>query len=327
MALVDSFVLTVCAAALACCILHPTLVFGSNHIQARSSSTASCTCETATTMLTCTAQPTGCDADEMPYGDSCYRFLRDNRKNRKAAHRDCIARNGHLVYIESEDEQNFLAFYESFFYQDGSGNDERYWIGLIATSNYIWLDGSPLHRDLSTFVDNTQLGCIFVQEGDSHQIVSEVGNCGTARRFICEFPPLTADVCQDEERASGESCYIFFDSPKTQSEAQATCQTLAGGHLLYIETEDEVTFIESLLGDTGQSEYWIGLMTQYVWLDGSNATYQAYDSESHNSRGQCFRMYPGSDFKWNDRSCGTKYAYVCERELTAPEMQDVSGMH
>ncbi|XP_022106577.1 uncharacterized protein LOC110987800 isoform X2 [Acanthaster planci] len=300
-----------------------------HHIQRRSTNGMSCTCETPKTMLTCADQPTGCDRGEKLYRESCYRFIHEDLKSRDAAHKDCIVRKGHLVYIESEAEQAFLAFYGVFFSDSNihrAGN--HYWTGLIATRNYTWLDGSPYRRNLFTLEDDAPSGCIYVT---GRRTRFYAGNCGLAMAYICEFPLLTIDVCQDASRAKtfGESCYLFFDIiSKTFYEAKSVCEFLPGGHLLYIETQDELKFIEELLGKIDSfRRYWIGLMTQYVWLDGVLATYQAFvpNDYSHNHLGRCFRLYPDNDFRWNDFDCGMNYAYVCERELMAPKMQKLQG--
>ena len=89
-----------------------------------------------------------CDPEERRYGNSCYRFIRDARKSRNGSHEDCVHRHGHLVYVESEGEQTFLATVASSFYNGNAANENHYWIGLIPTRTLVWLDGSPVYQSL-----------------------------------------------------------------------------------------------------------------------------------------------------------------------------------
>ena len=134
--------------------------------------------------------------------------------------------------------------------------------------------------------------------------------------------------CQDGTiRGHGDSCYVFSDpaQTKSQDDAQISCSIVYQGHLLYIETYEELSVISGLIPDT--EEYWIGLMSEYVWLDGTPATYQDFQpsNASHNNGDLCFRLRPHNNFLWNSFKCDIRYAYICERNITRDTKRNTRG--
>ncbi|XP_038058564.1 C-type mannose receptor 2-like [Patiria miniata] len=266
-----------------------------------------------------------CDDDEVLYGGSCYRFIHDELKLRDDAHRDCIARNSHLVYIESQEEQTFLTNRSRRYGTDNTVASNHYWIGLIPTSSNVWLDGNPARNDLFEFSQDSAAGCFSLSKSSGN--VSLHGeNCNRDRYYVCERPY----ECPLGGFNHSGSCYWVGGSRQSHLSAQGGCSD-DGGHLLYIESQDELQFINNNLAIEDNVRYWIGLTTQYAWLDGSRAIYQGFvqtNQYSNNQGSLCFRLRPLDDFLWNDIGCNTNYAYICERELpvTPHETQQNPGI-
>ncbi|XP_038058562.1 macrophage mannose receptor 1-like [Patiria miniata] len=287
---------------------------------------ATCECGSESATLTCSDEPTDCDDGEVSHGGSCYRIIRDDLKSRDDAHRDCIARNSHLVYIESEEEQTFLSNHSESLVGNGSRkNDDvmnHYWIGLIPTSSNVWLDGNQTRNDLFEYSDGSAAGCFSLSKSNGNLRLSGE-NCDVDRQFICEFPYTCTSPLEQYFNHDG-SCYWVGGPMKSHLSARGDCSD-KGGHLLYIESQDELRFINSSVISEDGVGYWIGLATQYAWLDGSRAIYQGIvqTDASNNGGSLCFRLRAENDFLWNDIGCNTNYAYICERELPVISSQEI----
>ncbi|XP_038058567.1 uncharacterized protein LOC119729846 [Patiria miniata] len=282
---------------------------------------ATCECRTESATLTCSEEPTDCDDDEVSHRGSCYRFIRDDRMSRDDAHRDCIARNSHLVYIETEEEQTFLANHsESLIGSDNRNNvRNHYWIGLIPTSSNVWLDGNQANNDMFEISQDSAAGCFSVYKS-SGKLLLHGENCDQNHYFICERP---RECSLGVHVNHNSTCYWISESWWLQLSAKGFC-TNNGGHLLYIESQDELQFINSNLPIVDGVRYWIGLTTQYAWMDGSRAIYQGFaQSQYSNNKGSlCFRLHPADAFLWYDRVCSQNYAYICEREIPVLSSQE-----
>ncbi|XP_022111655.1 uncharacterized protein LOC110990879, partial [Acanthaster planci] len=277
-----------------------------------------CTCTSASdsSTLTCSEEPTDCEVDEVLHRRSCYRFLRGNSdlKSRDDAHRDCIARNSHLVYIESVEEQTFLANHcHRQSPRDSSiSAADHYWIGLIPTTNNTWLNRSLAHNDLFEFSQDSKAGCFSLYKSRGEvRLIGE--NCNRKNQFICERPY----ECRAGYYVNHEGSCYWFGRQKIFILARDSCRYW-GGHLLYIESESELQFIDSHFDSENSARYWIGLITQYVWLDGSRAVYQDFGQREHsnNDDSLCFKLSPIDNFLWYDWDCSSNYSYICEREKT-----------
>lgn len=81
-----------------------------------------------------------------------------------------------------------------------------------------------------------------------------------------------------------------------------------------IDNALENDFVTSLSLDT----LWIGLndISQegvYVWASGSTAAYRRWSSGQPNNEGGQNCVHMTSSTNWNDFSCKSTYAYVCEK--------------
>ena len=90
---------------------------------------------------------------------------------------------------------------------------------------------------------------------------------------------------------------------------------------------------------------WIGFhrdptdTAHWLWVDGSSANYTNWAKEEPNNAGElcrelcrenCVEMYPPSLVpagKWNDISCNTSLAYVCEITGESSMYESVTSVH
>ncbi|XP_010896753.2 C-type lectin domain family 4 member E isoform X3 [Esox lucius] len=79
------------------------------------------------------------------YNGSCYHFSEDIL-NWEQSQYACIREGGHLVIIESQQEQNFIRL------KVGNMNDQNnYWIGMTDMKEegvWVWMDNTPLNKSI-----------------------------------------------------------------------------------------------------------------------------------------------------------------------------------
>ncbi|CAM9984519.1 unnamed protein product, partial [Heterosigma akashiwo] len=110
------------------------------------------------------------------------------------------------------------------------------------------------------------------------------------------------------------ACYYYNEDSLSRDDAQTTCEAL-GGMLASIDFSDVDIGVLDL---TGGTTAWIGLNDEstegtYVWADGTSVDYTNWNSGEPNDWGDsedCVEMT--SSGGWNDQSCSTTQASVCE---------------
>eukprot|EP00057_Strongylocentrotus_purpuratus_P024268 XP_011678742.1 PREDICTED: CD209 antigen-like protein D [Strongylocentrotus purpuratus] len=132
-----------------------------------------------TTISTCSSPPVDCE-----FGGSLYNFS-TSEMNHASAVSACSEYGSHLVFIESQEEEDFIM-------EHGQCNDwNTYWIGLtgLSLSEARWLDGSSLtysNFDQYSFNDNVNCFRIKCTGQYSRWRHWRDRDCSTQYRFICE---------------------------------------------------------------------------------------------------------------------------------------------
>ncbi|XP_078392498.1 C-type lectin domain family 4 member E-like isoform X2 [Cetorhinus maximus] len=84
-----------------------------------------------------------CQSGWKVHNHHCYRFSTE-RVNWDSAKRQCESQNSHLIFINTEQEQNFII-------KSIENNPGSHWIGLTdreSEGNWKWVDGSPVRWSL-----------------------------------------------------------------------------------------------------------------------------------------------------------------------------------
>ncbi|KPP61677.1 hypothetical protein Z043_120194 [Scleropages formosus] len=92
----------------------------------------------------CKACPSGWNF----HAGKCYYFSSDKMAWNASA-RSCITMGGHLVMIDSEEEQKFLLGEMS---TKMTGDDDKFWIGLSDAEEegrWLWMDKTPLNKSVT----------------------------------------------------------------------------------------------------------------------------------------------------------------------------------
>lgn len=207
----------------------------------------------------------------------------------------CIARGGHLATITSEEENSLVysllqneefdnvlfGLYQSsgtwtwvneeqsefLFWAEGEPNDGKskpHGMYSKAYPNGEWVDGK--------FLSDTSA---YVCEWDSGVYLTEAVKTDTNGNL----------VLPDGMLEFGKSRYKIFDSGLTASQAETFCSAY-GGHLVFIESEEEQNFLMEKLNESGQKTmYWIGAREngEWGWSSGGKTAPLEY---THWSRGE-----------------------------------------
>ncbi|XP_047667473.1 C-type lectin domain family 4 member A isoform X2 [Tachysurus fulvidraco] len=127
-----------------------------------------------------------CMKDWIQNGSSCYLFWMDSGwRTWKDSQTYCAKNKGHLVVIDTPEEQEFIRQNTPFYYDDYHG----YWIGLSKQNNlWIWSTGAELQNNGSwTPPNQPKDNCVLSVpvKADIYNWVVE--SCGMYNRFICEM--------------------------------------------------------------------------------------------------------------------------------------------
>nr|XP_028560448.1 C-type lectin BpLec-like [Podarcis muralis] len=139
------------------------------------------------------------------------------------------------------------------------------------------------------------------------------------------FPGAKARSCPRNWLKSQGSCYAYFDSEKTWSEAENECLSYGcGTHLASILNEKESDVVANYISanQKNASQVWIGLHDptergHWRWLDDEIYNYKRWDShrpDNYNNEEYCVHLLKDAGFKkWNDVKCNNKYAFICKQ--------------
>eukprot|EP00057_Strongylocentrotus_purpuratus_P005578 XP_003731299.2 PREDICTED: lymphocyte antigen 75-like [Strongylocentrotus purpuratus] len=242
-----------------------------------------------------------CNPGLVEFHGSCYHFsgIVSNYNASKAL---CESMEMHLVYIGSQEEQDFLDINQAPYIVIGT------WIGL---SDVTWLDGSSLTYanfgiTTSTFDDG---GTYFVMSSSSSfRWLDDDGS--NLHYAICEKEGVPCDPTQIEY---GGSCYYFSQNQTTYHASKLICEN-RGMHLIYIGSQEEGDFLE--LNGPLYGEVWIGL-SAVTWQDNSTLTYANFGktTSTFDDGGTCFVMNSSASFQWLDDDSSNQHYFICEKEV------------
>ncbi|CAM9827317.1 unnamed protein product, partial [Heterosigma akashiwo] len=114
--------------------------------------------------------------------------------------------------------------------------------------------------------------------------------------------------------------FDYYTDTLSWDDAETECQGF-GGNLVSITSEAINEEVLALVGGA-DNDVWIGLNDQstegtYVWVNGTEADYTNWGYGEPNDYGggeDCVEMK--SNGEWNDQSCSTEFAFVCQQSPT-----------
>merc|ERR1712156_831221 len=124
---------------------------------------------------------------------------------------------------------------------------------------------------------------------------------------------------------NGEFCYAFVSEAKTWFDAQTVCKAI-GGSLAEIKTEEQNFFVEGILYEHQGLSVWLGasdLVEEGKWYwatsdiplsEGFTYWTPGQPDNAANGKENCLEFWD-SHRRWNDRTCDTKQAFVCQKPV------------
>ncbi|CAL1265743.1 unnamed protein product, partial [Larinioides sclopetarius] len=278
-----------------------------------------------------------CPKDWIKFGEKCYRYFGAAESDRllyKQARNACwaIGENHDLVSIHSKEEQAFLT---QHLYDLGTSA----WIGMHQIQSdeighdlvFGWMDQSRTdftywargHPPPGTWKYCARLSYEGIAKGEWIADYCEIDKKG----YICQrstdpdipVPPPKPSKCADGLVGYRNSCYKYFSEPKSQQNADKTCQNL-GGHLVSIIDNFEQSFLFNFVGKKSRA-IWNGLRTtqgtRYLsWTDKQPLYYSNWADHHPQLRPEqnssCVSMDVINDLKWNVTSCLQNLPFVCK---------------
>jgi hypothetical protein len=145
----------------------------------------------------------------------------------------------------------------------------------------------------------------------------------------CPLAECTPDSQCALERFDGSVYYVCADA-RSQEDARARCDAIAGMHLVYIGSSEEDEFLAASVA----GKVWIGAVLDdddvWTWLDGTqfyedeeiDGVYVNWDESVFEPNGlgvgagsvTCAILWSETG-AWADTSCPSLNGYVCELEL------------
>ncbi|XP_077981856.1 macrophage mannose receptor 1-like [Glandiceps talaboti] len=159
-----------------------------------------------------------------------------------------------------------------------------------------WASGQP---DLSN-------GCIYLWS--SRDYLWDDTGCDSKRDYICEGQ---ASLSQEEKDK-----YVLYDETLTGDEAAIACHSrgmklaVDGSPLIH---QYLIDYIKS--EGLGGQDFYVNARrfgAEYRTFDGKLLEYTAWSNGEPSGNGDCIYMRHGTDFRWDDASCGDRRRYICE---------------
>ena len=242
----------------------------------------------------------------------------------------CKNMGGHLVTINSADEQEFISQFIN------RGGKASYWLGATdfqtADGLYHWVTEEPFEytnwasgEPSSTGTSGTKEHFAEIRKSYSMKW-NDVNNINkTDKGFILEVEPHSDDVT-----ASGvfdHSRYLLIDKNTTWTEAKKYCELL-DGHLVIIDTQEEKEYLEQFIQNGSRSWYYMGgtkVGETWQWIDGSKMQYVEWAANASNWNGEYLMKYkkeagciPLTNTYFPAQHIGN-IGFICEIELPYTE--------
>ncbi|XP_076467238.1 lactose-binding lectin l-2-like [Babylonia areolata] len=145
------------------------------------------------------------------------------------------------------------------------------------------------------------------------------------------FLGLCASRCNSGWSRYGNSCYLYFHEPYTFFEAKVTCD-IAQAHLVEIDSEGENNFIKNMGVASHGTGVWLGLEDfqeegSFQWVNSlTKPTFTKWLPGEPNDAAHtedCVYMVIDAVGHWSDRSCETRFSFVCETEDAVIEEPEI----
>ena len=243
----------------------------------------------------------------------------------REAYKFCEQQGGHLVTINSEEEQTFMYnviknkstrsytwLGATDWYEEGNWK----WItgkGIVYRN---WADGEPNNNNDEDFM------VLYNNSGKWNDGTDIYYSDTKAYSFICEID--NDDVSCTLEKTfdyNGHRYEVYTNAVDWQT-AKRFCEQ-KGGHLVAITSAEENNIIKSNVKDLSNERYWLGLtdidlQSKWKWITGESLSYKNWSSGEPNDFAgiESYAELVTTNGEWNDLrgfACVTlNIGFICE---------------
>ena len=254
----------------------------------------------------------------------------------KQAYKFCEQQGGHLVTINSEEEQNFICE----LIPDVTNN--LIWAGatdLYSEGNWKWITGERMNYtnwsenqpdDCDNNEDYLMINKNTYKWNDANDLYGFTTNATTAS-FICEYEnevDIKKFTIEKSFDHNGHRYEVYSDRVDWQT-AKSFCEE-KGGNLLVIESSEENGVVFNQIQGLTNQYYWLGLTDVDIegiwqWVTGTNFDYKNW-SENQPDNDLVIEDYAeliANTGKWNDiKGFSPNYrnvGFICEYDFIKPD--------
>lgn len=258
----------------------------------------------------------------------------------KDAYKFCEKKGGHLVTVNSQNEQAVL---EQLI--KDKATHPRLWLG--ATDEYSegkwkWITGESIdYQNWSANepndTDDEDFMMLYINSGTWNDVYDSTKGNNYDYSFICEYDNLSdaSSYKSVKQFEYNDNRYEVYSNVVDWQTAKRICE-LKGGHLLVVNSKAENDAVFNEIQGLQNDHYWIGL-TDYLsegdwqWLTPTTSIYTNWSASEPNNDGglENYGEIIASSGKWNDmagyycihRSVG----FICEYEAHSAEPSSIPG--
>lgn len=261
----------------------------------------------------------------------------------REAYKFCEQQGGHLVTINSENEQSFL-----YNIINEKSTSAYLWLG--ATDSYEegkwkWITGdSIVYRnwaDNEPNNSNDEDYMVLYKNSGKWNDGNDIYYSDTkAYSFICEYDNDTVDINLEKSFDYNGHRYEVYTNSVDWQTAKRFCER-KGGHLLTISNSDENNIIKNNVKGLTNERYWLGLtdialQSKWNWITDEPLSYKNWSSgEPNNTAGiETYAEFVSANGSWNDLrgfACiSLNIGFICEYDEISAEptsyiLGDVDG--
>lgn len=251
----------------------------------------------------------------------------------REAYKFCEQQGGHLVTINSEEEQTFI-----YNFIKNKSTRSYTWLGSTdwyVEGNWKWITGSGIvYRNWEDGEPNNS------NDEDFMMLYKDSGkwNDGTDiyysdtkdYSFICEIDNDNVSCSLEKTFDYNGHRYEVYTNNVDWQTAKRFCEQ-KGGHLVTITSANENNAIKSNVNGLSNERYWLGLtdidlQSTWKWITGESFSYKNWTSgEPNNNAGiESYAEFNVSSGKWNDLlgfACvSLNIGFICEYD-TIPKVE------
>lgn len=243
----------------------------------------------------------------------------------REAYKFCEQQGGHLITINSDDEQVFIS---KLISEKATGS--YLWLGATDSyeeGNWKWITGEKItyknwaDSEPNNYNDEDYMS-IYKNSGKWNDGMDIYYSDTKAYSFICEFDENVVDCSLEKAFDYNGHRYEVYNNSVDWQTAKRICEQ-KGGHLVTITSSEENNAVKNNTQDLTNERYWLGLtdislQSKWKWTTEEPLSYKNWSSgEPNNVAGiENYAEFVSTNGNWNDLrgfACTSlNIGFICE---------------